>query len=90
MLPKWRVAVELRGEGLDESLDQEFEALEELDFFKLPDLVKREFKNMYSEVVMVFFCEDISRLGLSQLIANQVARMDERLWRKHAVGSFNK
>ena len=36
-------------------------------------------------VVMVFLCEDVSSRPLTELIANQVARMDEKLWRQYAV-----
>ena len=90
--PEWRVAVALDSDGLAEDKGDTLGLDQEMADLDIKSRLIEEFnrcleswENDYSSVVMVFLCEDVSSRPLTELIANQVARMDEKLWRQYAV-----
>lgn len=70
-LPEWEVQVELHSAPLPQ---------------RDPDDKRRhDWVEHFSSVVMVFFCDDLSRATLTDLVAEQLSGMDEQLWVEHAT-----
>ena len=70
-LPEWQVQVELHSAPLPHR---------DTDDQRWHDWVEH-----FSSVVMVFFCDDLSRAAMTDLVAEQLSGMDEQLWTQHAT-----
>lgn len=69
-LPEWQVEVELHSAPMTHHD---------------PDELLHDWVEHFSSVVMVFFCDDLSRAALTDLVAERLFVMDEQLWTQHAI-----
>lgn len=70
-LPEWQVEVELRSAPLLHA---------DPDDERWDDWVEP-----FSSVVMVFFCDNPFGASLTDLVAEQLSDIDEKLWTEHAI-----